>query len=93
MMKACGFKLPLQRSGAEPALCGSGSGDDLRQQAVHWGRAVPNVQIVQLLRFVQAVQPDSSRSTVQSFNEKEKLPRFENSRNVEMIDHQNRLQA
>jgi hypothetical protein len=43
-METCGFKLPLQRSGAEPALCGSRSIDDLRQLAVHSGWAVPNVQ-------------------------------------------------
>jgi hypothetical protein len=33
-METCGFKLPLHRSGAEPALCGSRSRDDLRQLAV-----------------------------------------------------------
>jgi hypothetical protein len=36
-METCGFKLPLQRSGAEPALCGSRSRDDLRQLAVPLG--------------------------------------------------------
>jgi hypothetical protein len=35
-METCGFKLPLQRSGAEPALCSSRS-DDLRQRAVPLG--------------------------------------------------------
>jgi hypothetical protein len=35
------------------------------------------------LSSVLAVQPDSSRSTVQSFNEGGRLPRFGKSRNVE----------
>ena len=44
---------------------GSRSNDDLRQLAVNWDGAVPNVQIVQPLRSDQAVRLDSSWFNVQ----------------------------
>ena len=83
-METCGFKLPLQRSGAEPALCGSRSRDDLRQLAVplgmglfqsfdlcsiRWDPPVQAVQAVQSLRSVQIVKRRTGL-TVQTFKDR-----------------------